>query len=537
MIRTSGLAAASLGTVLCVAAISGPAAAADTPKRGGTLTYMIPADAPPSFDGHRETTFATVHSAAPFYSVLIRVDPKDPSSTTDFVCDLCTAMPTPTDDGKTYTFKIREGVKFHDGTPLTADDVAASWRAIIHPPEGVSSARESHYIMVDMVEAPDPTTVVFRLKFATGAFLPALADPFTWIYQKAILDKDPRWYEKNIMGSGPFKPAGYEIGQSIKGVRNPDYYHAGQPYLDGFTAIYAPKQAVRVEAIRGDRAAGEFRGLPPSARDQLQHELGDKIVMQSSDWNCGNVITPNHKKKPFDDVRVRRALALAVDQWHGAPALAKIANVKTVGGVVFPGSPLAATRAELETLAGYWPDIEKSRAEAKHLLKEAGVEGLAFELLNRNVDQPYKFVGTWLIDEWSKIGLHVTQRVVPTGPWFEAMRSGSFDVVVEASCNSVVNPLLDVQKYLPRAVFSENYGNYDDQPEIDLYQKMLHETDGAKQRALMREFEKHVLDTQAHELVITYWNRIVPLRSYVKGWKVGPSHYVNQDLANVWLDQ
>jgi len=539
--RRLGLAAVGLGaalciTSLCVANVTAPAAA-ETPKRGGILTFMIPADAPPSFDGHRETTFATVHSAAPFYSVLIRVNPDNPSSTTDFVCDLCTAMPTPTDDGKTYTFKIREGVKFHDGTPLTADDVAASWRAIIQPPEGVSSARESHYIMVAKVEAPDPTTVVFRLKFATGAFLPALADPFNWIYQKAILDIDPRWYEKNIMGSGPFKLGGYEIGQSIKGVRNPDYYHPGQPYLDGFTAIYAPKQAVRVDAIRGDRAAGEFRGLPPSARDQLQQELGDKVVMQSSDWNCGNVITPNHKKKPFDDVRVRRALALAIDQWHGAPALAKIANVKTVGGVVFPGSPLAATRAELETLAGYWPDIEKSRAEARRLLKEAGAEGLAFELLNRNVDQPYKFVGTWLIDEWSKIGLRVTQRVVPTGPWFEAMRSGSFDVVVDASCNSTVNPLLDVQKYLPRAVSSENYGNYDDQQEIDLYQKMLHETDGVKQRALMRDFEKLVLDTQAHELVLTYWNRIVPLRSYVKGWKVSPSHYLNQDLAGVWLDQ
>src|SRR5467141_1957833 len=217
-------------------AIVTPATAEEKPKSGGTLTYMIPADAPPSFDGHRETTFATVHSAAPFYSVLIRIDPKDPSSTTDFVCDLCTAMPTPTDDGKTYTFKIREGVKFHDGTPLTADDVAASWRAIIHPPEGVSSARESYYIMVDKVEAPDPTTVVFHLKFTTGAFLPALADPFTWIYQKAILDKDPRWYEKNIMFFFFKQTTAYEIGQSIKGMRNPDYYHAGQPYLDGFTA-------------------------------------------------------------------------------------------------------------------------------------------------------------------------------------------------------------------------------------------------------------------------------------------------------------
>src|SRR5215470_8042032 len=103
-----------------------PALADEEPKRGGRLHYMIPADAPPSFDAHREGTFATVYSGAPFYSVLIRVDPNNPSSTTDFVCDLCTEMPTPTEDGKTYTFKIRQGVKFHDGAPLTAYDVAAS---------------------------------------------------------------------------------------------------------------------------------------------------------------------------------------------------------------------------------------------------------------------------------------------------------------------------------------------------------------------------------------------------------------------------
>ena len=166
--------------VLCVAAIAIPAYG-ETPKRGGILTFMIPADAPPSFDAHRETTYATIHAAAPFYSVLIRINPDNPSSTSDFVCDLCTQMPSPTDGGKTYTFKIRQDVKFHDGTPLTAYDVAASWHKIIRPPEGVTSARESYYSMVDNVEVPDPTTVVFRLKFATRAFLPALADPYTWI--------------------------------------------------------------------------------------------------------------------------------------------------------------------------------------------------------------------------------------------------------------------------------------------------------------------------------------------------------------------
>ncbi|MGH7061061.1 MAG: ABC transporter substrate-binding protein, partial [Stellaceae bacterium] len=391
MALKSGVLAASFGVLAAVAAV--PVAAAtdeEAPKRGGTLTYMIPADAPPSLDGHRETTYATVHTAAPFYSVLIRVNPQNPSSTTDFVCDLCTTMPAPADGGKTYTFKIRDGVKFADGSPLTAADVAASWDEIIHPPKGVLSPRSSNFIMVDTVTAPDPSTVVFKLKFATTAFVPALADPFAWIYEKKIIDKDPHWYEKNVMGSGPFKFVEYQTGQSIKGVRNPDYYRKGLPYLDGFTGIFSPKQAVRVEAIRADRAAIEFRGFPPAARDELVKALDGKITVQESDWNCGSLFTPNNKKKPFDDARVRRALTLAIDRWHGAPELAKIADVRTVGSIIFPADPLAPTTEQLHEIAGFWPDIEKSRAEARRLLKEAGQEGLSFELLNRDVDQPYK---------------------------------------------------------------------------------------------------------------------------------------------------
>src|SRR5882724_4002886 len=156
------------------AAIAFNPAMAQQPKRGGTLTYVIPADAPPSFDGHRETTFATVHAAAPFYSVLIRVPPDNPASTTEFVCDLCTEMPKPTDGGKTHTFKIRRGVKFHDGSKLTAQDVATSWNRIVFPPQGTTSARISFYQMIDKIEASDDSTVVFRLKYATTAFLPAL---------------------------------------------------------------------------------------------------------------------------------------------------------------------------------------------------------------------------------------------------------------------------------------------------------------------------------------------------------------------------
>ena len=159
-----------------------PARADEKPKYGGTLTYMIPEDSPPSFDAQREETYATIHSAAPFYSTLIRINPFNPSSTTDIVCDLCVEMPKPTDGGKTYTFKIRDDVKFHNGDRLTAEDVAASLNKIAFPPQGTLSPRSTDFMMVKDIAAPDERSVVIHLKFATSAFLPALADPYNWIY-------------------------------------------------------------------------------------------------------------------------------------------------------------------------------------------------------------------------------------------------------------------------------------------------------------------------------------------------------------------
>src|SRR5271154_6975226 len=117
--------------------LSLPALADGTPKHGGILTYMIPADAPPSFDGHREGTFATIHAVAPFYSVLIRANPENPASTTDFVCDVCPETPEPPEGGRTGAFPTRGDVRFEAGSLLTADDVAASWNKIVDPPEGV----------------------------------------------------------------------------------------------------------------------------------------------------------------------------------------------------------------------------------------------------------------------------------------------------------------------------------------------------------------------------------------------------------------
>lgn len=513
------------------------ALAAETPKRGGILTFMV-ASYPPSFDGHREYTFAMLHPTRPFYSVLIRVNPENPSSPADFVGDLALEVPGPTDGGKKFTFRLRKNARFWDGEPVTARDVVATFNKIIFPPPGVVSARKVFYSMVEKVYAEDEYTVTFALKYPSSAFIPALANPYNYLYSAKKLAKDMHWYEKNILGSGPFIFTQGKPGAFIEGKGNPNYYLEGKPYLDGFRAIFENQQSRRVEAIRKGQAMIEFRGFPPRSRGILKRALGDQITVQESDWSSYLLIVPNHLVKPFDDPRVRRALTLAVDRWGGSEYLSRIAIVKAVGGTVFPGHPLAATREELQKIAGYWPDLQKSRAEARRLLREAGVpDGFTFKFNMRPVDQPYKIVGAWLINQWRSIGLNAELWVQPTKPFFKTLRSRGpdFQVSMDWHTSAVVNPILDISKFISNDRSDFNFANYKDRVLDDLFDKMDRTTDVAEQRRLMRQFEKRALDEQAHMFVTHWWYRIIPHRSIVRGWKVSPSHYIPQDLANVWL--
>ncbi len=555
MKRSTSKLAVSIAVGAALGLTAGTAAAQE---RGGILKYVIPSN-PPSADAHRESTFGTIHPFAQFYSTLIRVNPDNPASPTDIVCDLCVGdVPAPTNGGKTYTFKIRQGVKWHTlratskippkmkemselvgGTALTAHDIVATFKKIIFPTKGVSSNRKGFFSMVASVAAPDDHTVVFDLKYPSGAFLPALAMPYNFVYSKKILDMDMHWFEKYVIGSGPFRFVEWQPGSHIKGERNPDYYRKGQPYLDGTSAIFAKKYSVNLQALRGGRAYIQFRGFPPKMRDDLKKALKEKLTVQEGDWNCMLIVTPNNKKKPFNDVRVRRALTLAIDRWGGSKYLSKIAIVKTVAGLVYPSHPLAASKAELQKLAGYWPDLKKSRAEARRLLKEAGFpNGFAFTFHNRAVDQPYKIVGTWLIDQWRQIGLKVKQRVQPTGPFYATLRKKrDFDVSMDFNCQSIVNPLLDVSKWQSDTVASNQHAGFQD-PQMDKwFNQMNRSGDPVEQRRIMRLYEKRGLSDQAYQFVTLWWYRIILHRTEVKGWKTSPSHYLNIDLSNIWLEQ
>jgi peptide/nickel transport system substrate-binding protein len=324
---------AALGATLAFGAVS-IAAAAEKPVRGGMLQFVVGSKIP-SYDGHRETTFGMIHPIRPFYSLLLRLNPDNAQSTTDFVCDLCSSYKASADQ-LTYTFNIRKNVKFHDGTPLTAADIKASLDKIIFPPKGVPSARQAWYTQVASIDTLDKYTLTIKMKRALPAIIAALASPFNFIYSKKDLDTHGyTWNMKNINGTGAFQFVQHQPGAFVEGKRYAAYHLAGKPYLDGFKAISAPKMSVRLQAIRGNRAAAEFRGFPPKARDDLVRAMGNKVKVYESDWNVVMGTSANHKHKRFQDVRVRQALSYAQDRWSGSKYLQKIALIRSVGGIVF----------------------------------------------------------------------------------------------------------------------------------------------------------------------------------------------------------
>jgi peptide/nickel transport system substrate-binding protein len=529
MKRLASLLAVALGALLAIPL------QAQTPRSGGELVFPVPSE-PPSYDGHRENTFGLIHPFAPFYNTLLRVDPNDPGGTKPYP-SLAESW-TVSADAKTYTFKIRSGVKFHDGSTLTSKDIKATYDKIIFPPPGVGSDRKGQYAVVEAIEAPDAHTVVFRLKFPAGSFISSLLSPYNFVYKADILAKDPNWYEKNIMGTGPFTFIEHVKGSHVVGKKHADYWDKGKPYLDGFRAVFMRDSAAQVASVRGERAHIQFRGFTPRDRDNLKAALGDKITVQESAWDCILLVGINHEKKPFDDKRVRRALTLALDRYTASKALSQIAIVKSVAGVQVPGTPFATPPEELSKLAGYWPDINKSRAEARRLLKEAGLpEGFSFTFSNRGIPMPYEPLGVWLIDQWRQVGLNVKQNVIEPRAYYTPIRKGDAEVFMDFQCGYIVEPDLDMYKFLSVDRNPANYGRYTDRVLDDLYDQQSRATNVEERKRLIRLFEKRVLDEEAHYLMTLQWHRIIPHSSKVKGWQVTPSHYLNNTLDVVWLSE
>ena len=513
--------------------LAGPAGlqAADTPRRGGVLLAVIAAE-PPSLDPHQESTFANIQLVAPFYSTLLQIDPFNfPKIIGDVATEWKVAP-----DGLTYTFKIRPGIRFHDGTALTAADVKASYDKIIFPPQGVRSVRKASYKAVERVDAPDASTVVFKLSFPSASLLMNLASPWNAIFPKKYLDQDPNYFKTHVIGSGPFKFKNYTHGSTLEGERNPEYFVKDRPYLDGFRFFISTETSVRAAALRSGRAWIEFRDLPGAEVEAIRKQLGDKVTVQETPVTAHWGIAVNNTIKPLSDVRVRKALTLGIDRYTASRVLYPLNGLRLIGAAMRPGSEWALPDAELQTFPGFGKDIEKSRAEARKLLAEAGYpNGLKVVLKNRNVKLPYQDFAVFVIQEWRKIGVEAEHRPLETAAWFaDGQDTGNFELIVAPPVRFIDDPDQWLNSYTTGD--TENWGRFSDPRIDDLFKRQQRALDPVERKKLVTEIQRIALNN-AYYLPGLWWTRNMVHWTKVKNYVAPPNYYSNQKLQDVWLSE
>jgi len=249
-----------------------------------------------------------------------------------------------------------------------------------------------------------------------------------------------------------------------------------------------------------------------------------------------SMVVFNVAKPPFDDARVRRALSLAIDRWQAAESLSNTTFLKFVGGTMRPGFAMATPEAELTALPGFSHDIAAARAEAKRLLDQAGVHGLTLKLTNRDVAMPYGPAADYLIAAWKEIGVSVTQEKFNTKEWEGRLQRRAFEVAIDFGGDYFDDPTLQLAKYVSSDLSPSNFSGSADRFLDGLYVGQAVTTDPRQRAKIVREFERHAL-TQAYSVPFLWWNRIVAASPAMKGWNLTPSHYLEQDLAEVWLDR
>lgn len=545
-LRSLGLTAGSMviasqGLVLPVRAATSPGAdfqlkaPEPNPKAGGTLRYGVHS-APAHFDVHQSGTVANMAVQGPMYDNLIRRDPRDGQT---IIPDLAYKWDI-SPDGKTYTFFLRQGVKFHDGADFTAEDVQATFSRLISPPKGISIPRTPLFSAVSDIVVVDPHTIQFRLSeprphnFMLGAF----ASGWNVIVRKKTLEEH-EYNLRNVVdfpGTGPFKHVRRIDREVWIMERNPNYWNKGLPYLDRLEIYHLPPFSPELGQALLAGKVDYARLLDPVSAKKVQETPG----MTATDFyqSVIQAVWVNNDKKPFNDPRIRRAMHLVFDRPVLVDVVKDVAPM-LVGGFTYPFSEWATPSEEMSKRLGYQPDTKASIQEARRLMAEAGYpKGL------QNVDFLVREIATFKL--WAvaiqamlkeALNIETKLRTVQASVWFDEAQAGNFDIAISA----IVSTLMDPSDYFNAWYGKDGPQNYSRwyNPEFqELVKDIDRELDPEKRKALVRQAEM-IMEEDPPLLPIS-WEKINDgWYTYVKG--VNPYHIfgiydvVRWDTA--WLDK
>lgn len=339
-----------------------------TPKRGGI--FKARSNVPATKFNPTQTTAATI-MFPPAYNNLVAQDPRDPTSE-KIVPDLADRWEI-SGDGLTYTFFLYKGIKWHDGVPFTAADVKYTLDLTRNPPKGFTSPRQSYFAAIASVEAPDDYTVVIKLSRVSNTIMGALAELTTSIVPKHLLEKDLKALDNTMVGTGPYlfkklTPEGIVIEE-----RNPSYWNSGLPYLDSLQFIPIIDSNAFIAALytgQIDALAGSGGLLVKTEVQRIQKDHPELLSVKSIATMNFMFLGFNTKTPPFTDQRVRVAMQDSLDRVELQRTGSYLGQV---GGWEIPGTYWTMPPEELAKLPGYGPDISARRAQARQLLKDAGI--------------------------------------------------------------------------------------------------------------------------------------------------------------------
>jgi peptide/nickel transport system substrate-binding protein len=489
-----------------------------SPKRGGTLRWGGLANST-LYDLHQTGTIANMGPQAPMYDLLVQIDPLNWNR---ILPDLAKSWQV-SQDGLTYIFLLREGVQFHDGAPLTADDVVASFNHIIFPPSGVISPRRGLFDAVREVVATGERTVEFRLKEPSGFFLRALAAGFNVIVRKKTLEENNYDLRRVPVypGTGPFRTKSVEPGVVRRLERNPSYWNPTLPYLDGievFHLEFGPKTGAACLAHTIDFCWG----IDPVSEQKAQRIKGltTARVYPTTYWG----LWLNFRTKPFDDVRVRRAVNLVLDKPGLIEAVSESVGTERAGWVLPTDPHFQEYWAKAREQPGWRSPTAEDRAEAKRLMQDAGyaqgLKGLDFVVR----DIPFQLAWAPMVQDMLKRELKIesTIRPVASGVWYEEASSGHYDLTIHAY--GVTLP--HVADYWGNSFKSDggyNFMPYSN-PEFDaIVAATARESDPAKLRALIEQGIQ-ILDRDVPSIVfssayiaLAWWDNVQGHSTATKG--------------------
>jgi peptide/nickel transport system substrate-binding protein len=512
------------------------AATAGAEKYGGILRIPF-VTSPASMSIHEESTIAALGPMMGVFNNLVMFDQHVPqNSLASIVPDLAESW-TYAEDGKSLTFKLREGVKWHDGKRFTAKDVKCTWDLISGsaPDKLRVNPRKSWYRNLESVSAESDSQVTFNLKRPQPSFIALLASGWSPIYPCHVPARDMRL---KPIGTGPFKFVEFKPNESIKITKNTDYWKKDRPYLDGieYTFIANPSTAILAFASGNfDRFAQGILSLP--LMKELKSHAPDAVCTTVS-WNIPRQMLVNRDKPPFDNPDLRRAMALALDRKAFIDIISD--GEGSIGGAMMPppagawGMPLEV----LHTLPGYGPDVQKNRAEAREIMKKLGYgpdKRLPLTVTTRNVGA-YRDPSVLLIDQLKEIYIDGTLNAIDTTQWYPTVMRKDYTVGLTVSENGLDDP--DQQFYENFVCGAErNYTGYCSKEVDELVERQSAEPDVAKRQKIVWEIEKKLAEDGARPAIF-YPVSAACWQPYFKGHTMMVNgNYNGWRLEDAWLDR